>query len=279
MLDFSNAPENTWNFEVTEEVFPIRDKTDHGMKALIREDTGEILKVVPQTYTVLPHDDAVNAAYDAVKEADISKDVTIDIQCIDSGRKLKGTILFNDVHIEPVRGDHVGLEFNFFNSLDASWAYAQELKGLRLVCTNGMVSPEAIAATWARHTGEINVAAAVKQIAQGMDAFNKKKDVWASWTNIKVERNDCEEFFKATVAKRSSKENNTERFNQKQLEILLGQLDTEFQTLGRNKWALYNCLTHWSSHTDHLKTPAIAQRSREVKVAAAMTNTRWKAFA
>jgi hypothetical protein len=95
---------------------------------------------------------------------------------------------------------------------------------------------------------------------------------------VKVSRDQAEALFKDTVVKRRTKATD-ERYNAKQLEVLLGQLDTEFSTLGKNKWALYNCLTHWSSHTEASKTPEIAQRSREAKVASAMNSKQWLAIA
>lgn len=278
MLDFTNTT-NDWNFEtVKEPVMRPNGQIMENIYNLVRTDTDEVLHTHNNSYTVLSHDDAVNAAYDAVKEADISQDFSVDIKCMDSGRKLKGTILFNDLTIEPQKGDHVKLRMDFFNSYDASWAYANQLAGLRLVCTNGMVSPQAIAKVWARHTANINVQASVSQIAQGMDTFFHNKEQWQQWMKVKVSRNQAEALFKATVVKRRQKATD-ERHNAKQLEVLLGQLDNEFSTLGKNKWALYNCLTHWSSHTEASKTPEIAQRSREAKVASAMNSKEWFAIA
>ena len=278
MLDFTNTT-NEWNFEtVKEPVMRPNGQIMENIYNLVRTDTDEVLHTHNNSYTILSHDDAVNAAYDAVKEADISQDFSVDIKCMDSGRKLKGTILFNDLTIEPQKGDHVKLRMDFFNSYDASWAYANQLAGLRLVCTNGMVSPQAIAKVWARHTANINVQASVSQIAQGMDTFFHNKEQWQQWMKVKVSRDQAEALFKDTVVKRRTKATD-ERYNAKQLEVLLGQLDTEFSTLGKNKWALYNCLTHWSSHTEASKTPEIAQRSREAKVANAMNSKQWLAIA
>jgi len=278
MLDFTNTT-NDWNFEtVKEPVMRPNGQVMENIYNLVRTDTDEVLHTHNNSYTILSHDDAVNAAYDAVKEADISQDFSVDIKCMDSGRKLKGTILFNDLTIEPQEGDHVKLRMDFFNSYDASWAYANQLAGLRLVCTNGMVSPQAIAKVWARHTANINVQASVSQIAQGMETFFHNKEQWQEWMKVKVSRDQAEALFKDTVVKRRTKATD-ERYNAKQLEVLLGQLDTEFSTLGKNKWALYNCLTHWSSHTEASKTPEIAQRSREAKVASAMNSKQWLAIA
>ena len=274
MLDFT---ENNWNFAVEEITPEVGGVPVEGYKALRRADTQEILKIHPSSYTVLSHDDAVNAAYDAVKQANLSNDFEVKVDCLDSGRKLRGTILFNDLEIEPIKGDHVKLQMQFFNSYDGSWAYANQLAGLRLICTNGMVSPEAIARTWARHTSQINVEGAVQQIAQGMDTFMNAKEQWQEWMKVKVIREQAESFFKQTIVKRRTKSTD-ERHNGRQLDVLMGQLDAEFATLGKNQWALYNCLTHWSSHTEATKTPAITQRSREAKVASAMQSRWWAGF-
>lgn len=278
MLDFTNTTANDWNFALEEITPEVGGIPVEGYKALRRADTGEVLKIHPDSYTVLPHDDVVNAAYDAVKEANLSSDFSVDVQCLNSGRQLKGTILFNDLTIEPAVGDHVKLEMQFFNSYDGSWAYSNQLAGLRLVCTNGMVTPQNITRTWQRHTSQISTVGNVAQLARGMDMFMSNKEEWQRYMKVKVERQQCEEFFKSTLVKRRSKSSD-ERHNMKQLDVLMGQLDEEFATLGRNQWALYNCLTHWSSHTAQSSNPAAQQRSREGKVAAAMNSKFWKELA
>ena len=62
------------------------------------------------------------------------------------------------------------------------------------------------------------------------------------------------------------------------MENLLRIWDNEKKQLGGNQWALYNTLTEWATHTDHLGNPENARRLRENEIAKAMDSTRWYAL-
>jgi hypothetical protein len=55
----------------------------------------------------------------------------------------------------------------------------------------------------------------------------------------------------------------------------MGTWDNERSQLGNNKWALYNCLTSWATHTDDAKSPENAKRQREASIIKAMKNKAW----
>ena len=47
-------------------------------------------------------------------------------------------------------------------------------------------------------------------------------------------------------------------------------METEPGHLGKNKWALYNTMTEWATHTDESRSPAVTRRLRENQVAKAV---------
>jgi hypothetical protein len=188
----------------------------------------------------------------------VSQDFDFNVHCLDEGRKLKVEILFNDVTIEPEVGDYVKFRATAFNSYDGSWAFQNQTDGLRLWCTNGCTSADTIARVWARHTTHLNVTGEAERIANGLD--------------------QAAHFFKTEVVPTKSKvEEGT--FNKKQATRLIEQLGSECEALGRNKWALYNCLTHWASHTQDSKLPEGVTRDREQAIAKAMRSKAWYAIA
>ena len=63
------------------------------------------------------------------------------------------------------------------------------------------------------------------------------------------------------------------KHNETQLEKLMEQFHSEKAKLGRNKWALYNTMTAWATHTDALASPAAARRTRQTQVASAMQDS------
>jgi len=50
---------------------------------------------------------------------------------------------------------------------------------------------------------------------------------------------------------------------------------SEKSQLGNNLWALYNCLTYWSTHTQEQRTPHIASFNREADVGRAIHSKAW----
>jgi len=172
-------------------------------------------------------------------------------------------------------GDIVNFKVDFLNSYDGSWSFLQKAEGHRLVCKNGMVSGLAIAMSKFKHTTSINIEGSSDKIQIGLETFLKNKTKWETWTETKVSNENVEQFFKATVCKAFTRQTGVSKTNEKQLEILLGLWQSEKSQLGNNLWALYNCLTYWSTHTQEQRTPHIASFNREADVGRAIHSKAW----
>ena len=264
---------NHWEFPgESQPVFDQLGNEINGSQAVVRTDTDEVLGVHGSRYRVLSHDDVVNSTLDAVKEADLSKDYEVKIKVIDGGRKMRGEILFNNITVEPVVGDIVQYRINFFNSYDASWSFSQAADGLRLWCLNGCTTPMGTARSNFKHTQSINIEGSAQKMVNGIDAFMNNKVLWQEWMGIQVSDEMAEIFFKKTLAKAPSRQRLVDKLNNKQLENLLTIWAREKRSLGGNKWALYNAMTYWSTHTSDLRNPEIARRNREDAIAKAMNH-------
>jgi hypothetical protein len=276
MLDFKEN-ENQWNFEVNEMPIVPQGMSEpiEGWKSLVRADTGTVLHVHRNSYHVLSHDDVVNSTYDSIKNANVSNDFNFEVIALDGGRKLQIDVLFNDIVTEPSKGDYVKYRVRGYNSYDGSWAYQTSADALRLWCLNGCTTPDAISKVWMRHTSQVSTESSAQKIISGLETFHNQKTLWNEYMKTPVKLNQAETFFKNNVTKRNSK-TSEEKFNSKQLEILMKQLGNEFNDLGKNKWALYNCLTHWATHTDSKSsTPQSVTRNREGLIAKAMNTREW----
>lgn len=278
MFDYTIGKNNTddWQFPIeTQEIFDSLGQPIQGHKAIVRMDNREVLGVHGSRYTAVTNTEVVSSIIDAMQTANLSKDVTMSIKSIEGGRKMRGEILFNDLTIEPEVGDYVQFRISFFNSYDGSWAFSQAADGLRLWCLNGCTSPIATARTRFKHTQSINVEASAAKIKTGYASFINQREVWQSWMKTNVAQSTVEMFFKATLAKAFTRQTTVTKTNEKQLEHLLKIWDDEKQQLGHNKWALYNCLTYWATHTSDLKNPEVARRNREDAIAKAMNHNIW----
>ena len=218
----------------------------------------------------------MDSVVDGIKTADLSKDYDLYVDVIENGRKLRGEILFNDLTIEPAVGDYVKFRVSFFNSYDGSWSFSQLANGLRLWCLNGCTTADTVARSKYKHTTSINVEGSAAKVVAGLDHFMSRKEVWQSWMQTKLEQEQVENFFKKTVCKSFTRQRAVTKTNEKQLENLLKIWSEEKAGLGSNKWALYNCLTYWATHTNELRSPEIARYNREISIANAMKSTQWE---
>ena len=273
MLDMTND----WSFPVEmQPVFDMHGEEINGHQCVVRTDTNQVMGVHGSRYKAVSHDDVVNSILDGVTQADLSSDYTVDVEVLENGRKLRGQILFNDLVVEPEVGDHVKFRVNFFNSYDASWPFSQVADAFRLFCKNGCTTPDAVAKSRYKHTASINVEGSANKMINGLQHFMSRKEVWQSWMRTPVTDNQVETFFKNTVAKAFTRQNQISKTNEKQLENLLGIWADESRGLGHNKWALYNTLTYWATHTGELRTPHVARYNRESAIASAMRNKLWE---
>ena len=271
---------NDWDFPVElQPVFDARGIEIDGTSAVVRTDNHNVLGVHGSRYRLVPNSTIVESVIDAVKEANLSRDYDLKFYTADGGAKMRGEIMFNDLTVQPSVGDYVRFRVSFFNSYDGSWSFQANAEGLRLWCLNGCTTPDAVARSKFKHTQSINIEGTADKIGQGLNAFMQSPELWREWMRVQVSDEMAETFFKHTLAKSFTRQINTTKTNEKQLENLLGIWRNEKRELGANKWALYNAMTYWSSHTSDLKNPEVSRRNREDQIARTMSSNKWMEIA
>jgi len=267
------------DYEFPVETQPIYDSFGNEIpdqKCVMRTDTNTVLGVHGSRYQIIKHDDVVSSLMDAVKTSNISRDFTTNFSVIEDGRKLRGEILFNDLTVEPKVGDFVKFRISFFNSYDGSWAFSQAADGLRLWCLNGCTTANKTASSKFKHTQSVNIEGSAAKMIFGLETFVNQPHIWRDWMVSNVTDDMAETFFKATIAKSFTNQVQHQKTNEKQLEKLLSIWNDEASQLGGNKWALYNAMTYWASHTKELKNPEVARRNREDAISKAMQHKLWE---
>ena len=270
MLDFQS---NNYDFPVEEQPVFTQDGElipDH--KCIARTDTGQILGMHGSRYKMIPHADGFDSIVDAVKASNLTSDYEVSVSVAEDGRKMRGEIIFPDLVQEPAVGDYTQFRVSFFNSYDGSWPFSQQANGLRLFCLNGCTTPDAIAKSRFKHTASVNVEGSAAKIVSGAEHFMSRSKVWQSWMQVRLNNDQVEQFFRSTICKVVTKQKQLVKTNEKQLENLISGWDREKADLGWNKWALYNCLTHWATHTNDLRSPEVARYNREILISNAMNH-------
>ena len=269
-----------WDFPVeTQQVFDQFGNAIPDTTCVMRTDSNTVLGVHGSRYKLVSNDTIVESVLDSINQANISTDYEIKIKTAEDGRKMRGEILFKDLTVQPRVGDYIHFRVSFFNSYDASWSFQANAEGLRLWCMNGCTTPDAVSRSKFKHTQSINIEGTANKIANGLDAFMHSPDLWQRWMGVHVSTEMAETFFKHTLAKQFTRQVSHSKTNEKQLETLLRIWNNEVHQLGANKWALYNAMTYWASHTDDLRNPEVARRNREDSVARTMNSNHWMEIA
>lgn len=283
-MDGMTNTECTWNFPVEfQELSYSKDINLFDVPAslgrvLVRTDTNEPLAIHKERYTIKTNEDCVNQMEDAIQAANISRDYKWDIQTIDNGRRMKATVDFPDLVIEPEKNDYINFRISLFNSYDGTWSFIFSAAGLRLWCLNGCTTPDNVATSRTKHTASVNVNQEAGKIGNALDIFMNQREIWQRYasTDISHLRNHTEDMLRNQLCKLPNPTSKM-KYNERQLEILMRQLNIEFGTMGHNMWALYNTLTHWASHPEHNRADdAITTRNRDVAIAKCMQSSAWK---
>ena len=141
---------------------------------------------------------------------------------------------------------------------------------------NGCTTPHTVAKTWAKHTTNVSVQSSAAKIQAGLEAFKGSDALFKSYINYKISNDDAERFLNDALCKTKQRGNpQYAHFNKSRREDLLRMWDGNRAHIGNNQWALYNTLTEWATHTDHLGNPENARRLRENEIAKAMSSDRW----
>jgi hypothetical protein len=244
-------------------------------KAIVRTDTGAVLGTHGGAYQMIRHGEVVDKMEQAARNSDrLSRDYTHTQQVFENGAKLRGTIAFNDLVIEPQVGDYIKFHVDYTNSYDGAWSIMIKAEGYRLWCSNGCASPKALSFNRNKHTSGFSLAGTQAKIDNAINGFFDSQGIWQEYATQPVSQLEAETFLKATICKRST--NTTQvKINESKLEKLMGFYRNESTKLGKNKWALYNALTYWSSHAEDANHPHRAEILRHSEVSKAIQTSRW----
>ena len=274
-----------YDFQVVEEKAYLADGTAiPDMKILRHPDTGYILGRHSSNYKPINYEEMVDNLLVGLDNSNISKDYTTDIKVHSGGRKLKATVLFNDITINPSPqlNDLTHYRINMFSSHDGTWPYIISADGLRLTCLNGQTFADPLSKIRLKHTSRVSIDDTARHVLNNYDTFKDKEEMWSEYAKTNVYELEVEGFFKDTIVKKKTY-SSLKHSNERQLENLMNLYHDHASWMGHNKWSLYNCLTSWATHTDFTdnsgkrvsKSPHNTSVEREALIAKAMDTTNW----
>ena len=231
-------------------------------KAIVREDTGNILSVMGKDYALVRHSDVIDQFEKALPSEIQNRQVTL---C------KGGAVLFAKYqtpkieNVEVQKGDIVKFGVEVFNSYDGSLPVGFVFTALRLVCTNGMVIPKSIARISVKHRGNPELRNIKESFMKRLPLYLKMAQNWKNWTQVMPEPVNVSNFFGEAFGKRYEK-TFTDLYNSNQDKTL---------------WGIYNILTAYCTHDikvrkNNTENKRLAQWNFEQKVINRFYNYTWR---
>ena len=272
-------------------------ESDFG-RGVYRDDTGELLAICGPSYHPVQHSDVLNPVFQTldrlgyqIEERDPSRYDLYDlkgrkgafgsVKLADNGAVMRADFILGDF-IEPTGSGSFltkGEDTNFFrisvlNSHNSKYAVRVNTSYLRLICMNGMTSPNFSVSTYGKHTQNFNLDAMAKKIEKAMTMMDQDADRFGLWARTKLTPKQAEAFLIATIAKLPNKPNGDDNHSQPLVDKILRLFRDEDQTV----WGLYNAVTAWQTHGE-IKAGSnllTARIGRETKVAAMLRAPEFK---
>lgn len=235
---------------------------DPDRKVIYTDQSSKVINVVKKGYTFENNQpsDIVRLSEATLLQSGVSlKGLSRTAQIAPDGSKMILQYTLPEFTIDLGNGDETRFQILFYNSYDGSWSFTVRAGAIRMACLNGQVSVDDISMFKAKHTPSINPDHARRKMVLAIQQFHAEGERWARWKEQSVTNREALRTFADAAGCKFVHENNDmtlmELFQHKNvysnrsLMYMWNQYTNHEQPkLGSNEWAVYNALTHWSTH-------------------------------
>jgi hypothetical protein len=201
-------------------------------RAVVREDTGQVLAVVSDRYALVPHQRILDLVEEAIGPLNVGV-VPRGIYVDRAGARMRALFKFPSL-VQPVLGDDTLCPcLKIQNTYDGSSRIAIHIGAFRFACTNLAVGGGGVFAGgfMAIHAGEVPIVEVTKQLTSYLKGFEKIVELYRRWAMTEAAPET--------------------------LERVLGALPKRVETALRPElsptprvmvWEAYNRATHFATH-------------------------------
>lgn len=225
--------------------FDVREEsvyTDSGItipkKALINDETNEVIGIVSENYEMITNDD-VNILFDEALNGVEVEEIQDHMDATTQRWRRRIILGGDDFTFDVLPGDCVGLLLEIFNGYNARTAFGYELMGYRHFCSNGQIlgKRSLFRESYAHYVD--NPEKLRLSVNSKMDGFRENVLTWKEWTQIPFSQSNFDNFVdsRSYIGKKVA-ENIKERY-----EPVINN-----QELDENKYGAYNVLTYLATH-------------------------------
>jgi hypothetical protein len=152
--------------------------------AIVREDTQEVISVVSNRYTFVPHQRILDLVEQAIKPLDVGP-VPRGIYVDRHGARMRALFKFPALTQPVLDGDEICPCLKIQNTYDGTSRIAIHIGAFRFVCTNLAVGGGGVFAGgfMSVHAGEIPIEKVAEQLSSYLVEFGKIVEVYREWVD------------------------------------------------------------------------------------------------
>ena len=235
---------------------------DPDRKVIYTDQSSKVINVVKKGYTFENNQpsDIVRLSEATLLQSGVSlKGLSRAAQIAPDGSKMILQYTLPEFTVHLGNGDETRFQILSYNSYVGSWSFTVRAGAIRMACLNGQVSVDDISMFKAKHTPSINPDHARRKMVLAIQQFHAEGERWARWKEQSVTNREALRTFADAAGCKFVHENNDMTlmelfqhknvYNNRSLMYMWNQYTNHEQPkLGSNEWAVYNALTHWSTH-------------------------------
>jgi len=202
-------------------------------KAIVREDTNELISVVKQSYQVVPNEMLINQLMGELEKIDTSYEVEDSHSFVENSR-MRLQITFPEILINDGTSD-IALSMYLHNSYDLSEGVRIFWGAIRGICSNGMVFGKVLGRFYRKHTKGFKIENLHQELSRTADLLPRVQDRINDLDSKPVSETICESV-ENELGKRFAKQ----------------ALESDHDT----QWQLFNAITYLISHVIHQRQRA-----------------------
>lgn len=215
-----------------------------GWRAVVREDTGDVLHVHTSGYQLRPYKDQVDLLDAAVAESNL--DTTGMQRMLDTAKN--GSRMFvgytfpaHQVTVTNDRNgneDNVALRIAYWDSYDGSRATVIRAGAYRFACANECLVGKDMVSIKQKHTKNSKIEDLLEPVMATLNAYLEETQNYQMWSRIPVGSEDAIRLFESVPGKSKALVDGLTR----------DWVESTQHTGNGSLWDLYNVLTAWSTH-------------------------------
>ena len=228
-------------------------------QAIIREDTNELIKIVPDTYKLTPNREIIEPLVERLNAFDNTS--YISTQSYLSNGRMRLSLNFPDFKVNDGESE-IMLQANIFNSYDMSQSLMYMYGGIRAICMNGSIFGNIFKRLKRKHTKGLtedfimDFMNTLKDVDKYIPALQERINLLDAWKVSPDFVDEVMESVGSTIIKEGTK-------------IQLNK-DNEVEHIPlMTRWQLYNMLTYYVYHNlknIHMRTSYDMRISKLFKI-------------